>query len=350
MTSRGHQNNIKITFKCKHFSGLMSNTEYRTTALLTEHFGFPPLALVDDVINLVNQIMYKCIQAMETYLNERRQKEHPSHKDKDIFKGQQADGNEINGKEKGITEEEIQVGTAKLETLLENQVDKNFDKFELYALRNIFTIPAELVEGGWVRLMHHEAIDFNRFQQEELNRLDQEIEKLVKHIGFELQLRRIIKLQLAKGHKILLTLNRYKQSLAFLGSNTSQDKLSPEALASLKALSPLDESFYFLVTQLDDLISLVNKIHHKLYTSVSEGGVKDVSFSPSLRDRYIQNKTYKLLEESGVLDLDKGENLEQASLQNRFLEDIINVGISPDDVTNVRSMKDKLTMTSENSG
>lgn len=328
----------------------MSNTEYRTTALLTEHFGFPPLALVDDVINLVNQIMYKCTQAMETYLNERRQKEHPSHMERDTVERQLADRKENNGKDEGITEEEIQVGTAKLETLLENQVDKNFDKFELYALRNIFTIPAELVEGGWVRLMHHEAIDFNRFQQEELSRLDQEIEKLVKYIGFELQLRKIIKLQLAKGHKILLILNRYKQSLAFLGSNTPQDKLSPDALASLKALSPLDESLYFLVTQMDDLISLVNKIHHKLHSSVDEGGVKDVSFGPSLRDRYIQNKTCKLLEESGVLDLDQEESRDQTSLPNRFLEDIMNVDVSLDDVKNVRSMKDKLRMTSENSG
>ena len=36
--------------------------------------GSHPLALIDDVINAVNDIMYKCTQAMETYLNERQQK------------------------------------------------------------------------------------------------------------------------------------------------------------------------------------------------------------------------------------------------------------------------------------
>ena len=37
--------------------------------------------------------------------------------------------------------DEIKIGTAKLESLLENSVDKNFDKLELYVLRNILSIP-----------------------------------------------------------------------------------------------------------------------------------------------------------------------------------------------------------------
>ena len=31
----------------------------RTTAILTEHLEFAPLTLIDDVINAVNEIMYK---------------------------------------------------------------------------------------------------------------------------------------------------------------------------------------------------------------------------------------------------------------------------------------------------
>ena len=42
----------------------------------------------------------------------------------------------------------------KLETLLNATVDKNFDKFEIYVLRNILSVPAELAD--WVRLKHHE--------------------------------------------------------------------------------------------------------------------------------------------------------------------------------------------------
>lgn len=49
--------------------------------------------------------------------------------------------------------EEISRGVHALETLLENGVDKYFDSFELYVLRNILVVKPELV--GWVRLAHH---------------------------------------------------------------------------------------------------------------------------------------------------------------------------------------------------
>lgn len=42
-----------------------------------------------------------------------------------------------------------------LETLLESTVDKTFDKFEIYTLRNILTIPDDL--APWMRLGHYEV-------------------------------------------------------------------------------------------------------------------------------------------------------------------------------------------------
>lgn len=38
-------------------------------------------------------------------------------------------------------EHEIDVGSVKLETLLESHVDRAFDKFTAYALRNSFKVP-----------------------------------------------------------------------------------------------------------------------------------------------------------------------------------------------------------------
>ncbi|EKG12443.1 Centromere protein Mis12 [Macrophomina phaseolina MS6] len=48
---------------------------------------------------------------------------------------------------------EIEEGVHQLETLLEATVDKNFDKLEIYLLRNVLTVPEELVP--WVRLPHY---------------------------------------------------------------------------------------------------------------------------------------------------------------------------------------------------
>ena len=53
--------------------------------------------------------------------------------------------------------QEIEEGLHKLETLLESTVDKNFDKFEIYVLRNILSVPDDL--AGWIRLSHYEVSD-----------------------------------------------------------------------------------------------------------------------------------------------------------------------------------------------
>ena len=44
---------------------------------------------------------------------------------------------------------------AQVETLLENAVDRNFDAFELYVLRNVFNVPEEV--EGYLRLQHHQV-------------------------------------------------------------------------------------------------------------------------------------------------------------------------------------------------
>lgn len=46
-----------------------------------------------------------------------------------------------------------------LETLLEAKIDKNFDKLEVYSLRNILSVPAEV--RTWVRLNHYEGLNFS---------------------------------------------------------------------------------------------------------------------------------------------------------------------------------------------
>lgn len=60
----------------------------------------------------------------------------------------------------GLNEDELGKGLVQLETLLESAIDKRFDLFELYLLRNVFTIPVELipylelahqVSAGWAR-------------------------------------------------------------------------------------------------------------------------------------------------------------------------------------------------------
>ena len=59
------------------------------------------------------------------------------------------------GPEYPEAKQEIEEGLHKLETLLESTVDKNFDRFEIYVLRNILSVPEDLT--GWIRLGHYEV-------------------------------------------------------------------------------------------------------------------------------------------------------------------------------------------------
>lgn len=310
----------------------MSVTDYRATALLTEHFGFPPLALIDDVINAVNDIMYKCTQAMETYLNERQQKQ--------MEKATEGDGEDevmmeaAVGAQVGVPDDEIQLGTAKLETLLESQVDKNFDKFELYALRNIFTIPSDLVEEGWVRLMHHEGIEYLKNQDSQ--HLDQDIERLIKGINAELGLRKILKLQITKATKLVRMLKQFSRCLQFLDFTKNGEKLSSEARQAIKSLSPLDENLYFLLSQADDLIEQALKMYGKLTKDVSHGGISNINFAPTIRDRYIQGKSLRLLDSIGVLEPDNLQTPQEGTSMH------ITDFTTGSDVENIKQINEKL--------
>ncbi|CCE85628.1 Piso0_005244 [Millerozyma farinosa CBS 7064] len=281
----------------------MNGMDYRKTAILTEHFGFPPLALIDDVINAVNHIMYKCTQAMENYLNERKQKQQEELETKGG--SQRADWDR---ELEGASSDEIAVGTGKLETLLESQVDKNFDKFELYALRNIFTIPSDLFDEGRIRLKHHEGLVTGVRDDQDISKAVQE---LVHAIGAELNLRKLLKLQIAKANKLVSLLEDFKRCLEFLGSES--ENMSPEGKQALRAISPIDENLYFLLKQTDDLISQVSSMHYKFSHDSTEFGMRNIQFAPTVRDAYIQGKSYKLLESIGVLEPDNLQGSESAN-------------------------------------
>lgn len=54
-----------------------------------------------------------------------------------------------------LAQKEIEEGVYQLETLLNSTVDHVFDKFEIYVLRNLLSIPEELIP--WMRLEHYKA-------------------------------------------------------------------------------------------------------------------------------------------------------------------------------------------------
>ena len=171
--------------------------ENSDTELLTEHFGYPPVvsprkppilcplmqvltthkqSLLDDIINAINILAEKALKSIEQYLLNQ-----PPHKigfrnpaaaaSSKNAKNATAPGGDEHGTAPPLStpEEaarfEIDNGTHQLETLLCSSIDKNFDLFELYVMRNILCVKPE--DRDWMRLKHYEGLDLTKITSTE---------------------------------------------------------------------------------------------------------------------------------------------------------------------------------------
>ncbi|KAI1819324.1 Mis12 protein-domain-containing protein [Xylaria intraflava] len=137
----------------------MATTPNSEAELLTEHFGYPPVSLIDDIINSINILAERALNSVEQGLVNAP----PAALGFKAPKSQSAQSQQDAANAPSPAErakEEIEAGTHQLETLLCASIDRNFDKFELYVLRNILTVnPPELC--NWIRLSHYDGLDFS---------------------------------------------------------------------------------------------------------------------------------------------------------------------------------------------
>ncbi|KAL6886912.1 Mis12 domain-containing protein [Trichoderma evansii] len=122
--------------------------------LLTEHFSYPPVSLLDDIINTVNVLADRALDSVERLLLSI-----PPHKLGFAKKPKQASSDQ---NPKLSPEEaaklEIENGTHQLETLLNASIDKNFDIFELYVMQNILTVRPQ--DQPYMKLSHYAGLEF----------------------------------------------------------------------------------------------------------------------------------------------------------------------------------------------
>ncbi|KAF5672378.1 hypothetical protein FDENT_10568 [Fusarium denticulatum] len=126
------------------------NSDYE---LLTEHFGYPPVSLLDDIINTVNVLADRALDSVERLLLSI-----PPQSLGFSSKHASKDGTPVLPPDEAA-KLEIEHGTHQLETLLNASIDKNFDLFELYTMRNILTVRPD--DQPYMRLAHYEGLDFS---------------------------------------------------------------------------------------------------------------------------------------------------------------------------------------------
>ncbi|KAL2136326.1 hypothetical protein VTI74DRAFT_4360 [Chaetomium olivicolor] len=154
------------------------------TELLTEHFGYPPVSLLDEIINSINFLAERALHSIEQGLlnappaslgfrpskssSSRPHPQPPANASGTVNGDENAQHQQPESEEEAAARRhrnEVESGTHQLETLLWASIDKNFDKFEIYVMRNILCLRRE--EMQWIRLGHYEGLEFAAGQQQQ---------------------------------------------------------------------------------------------------------------------------------------------------------------------------------------
>ncbi|KAF2222542.1 Mis12 protein-domain-containing protein [Elsinoe ampelina] len=292
----------------------MPSPDQIKTALLTEHFRYTPLTLLDDIINSVNQLVFEAVnQIEESLLN--------------------ADTETLGfTKQEGISDEdfdaiartEVEAGIVQLESLLNSVIDKNFDKLEIYTLRNLLTVSNVKEEEGlenWIVLDHYRDLkepsdaamgDATMESFETLRKQVQETDKLHRALKAEVARNEALLAKLRPlgldGQGSRQSIGGIDQSLNSVTSNGIPEASSFSFLSSVPAASeleiitkresrPLTQNTKFTLAQLPALKKLLEDLRPHL-ASVPRPGPG--SEAQRTRDAYIESQSRKAMARNGV--------------------------------------------------
>lgn len=360
--------NLKQNKKQTSVFHLVKMTANGDTELLTEHFGYPPVSLLDDIINSINILAERALTSIETGLLQQspaslgfRRKPRPSKKSTRSKKKDPVQLSEVTPEvePEEAARIEIENGTAQLETLLCASIDKNFDKFEIYVMRNILCIKPD--DRDWIHLAHYQGLDFQAVGSEHtptlesvnsLRRRLQASQRLHTHLVVEkarndiliAQLRALIQgeqyLQ-PKDEKILIERAGIPASDSVLPRPFAFLDQKRAALASADATVPLETTSAFVLSQLAALRGLSRSLRNitpdliSLTTKEVQGHGSDAV--PSWRRNrveYIEGEMRKHLQHVRGIELgvdgsvrdgewqEEGKSLEQGEVES--LEKVVN--------------------------
>lgn len=157
-----------------------------TTSLLAEHLGFSAIECVDDIINAINDIMYASTEQLERVL--------------------------CQSSDAALAAQ----GTARLESFMEHIINRNFDRFELYAFRNVFAIPAELVQNGCFLLDHHKQLELREDIDEAEARAREEQQQLLHELATEMARQKQLQTGIETLQRVQTECHSLRESLAEL--------------------------------------------------------------------------------------------------------------------------------------
>ncbi|GJJ68156.1 kinetochore protein Mis12/MTW1 [Entomortierella parvispora] len=213
--------------------------------LLMEHFGFQPLSFIDDVINSVNNMIYQASMALQEFVEVQMD---------EITTRAEANG-QLDSNFDVKTESEQCMH--KFETLLESSVDKNFDRFELYALNRLFGVG----ENVDIVLPHYEALDFDIGVEKE-QALDEELEILRRRVIATKALNYRLRKELEIEENRRRQLNKCREQIQFLR----------EAAKEYSDVLPFPQTMIFVRDSLETLHRRFQSLHERLSSQTNRNG------------------------------------------------------------------------------
>ncbi|KAF2124709.1 Mis12-domain-containing protein [Dothidotthia symphoricarpi CBS 119687] len=302
----------------------MASAKQQENLLLTEHFTWPPISLIDDIINAVNEVLYRCTDTFEQGLSSAD----PAllgFADRYAAENRTPEKDDDGSNSFPEAKLEIEEGVLKLETLMENAVDKNFDKLEIWTLRNVLCLPRGEEElGRWVRLGHYENLQIppkdSQLTPEALYALRRklvETQKLntalvAEKKRNEAQIARLRSLlQPTVAPKLETSPNGHSEqtpaSFAFLTHTPAAQSLGIQPLPQTSnttstTTQPLTTHTTFTTSQLPYLRQLLEGLQPHLATTSLPSTGKQGETEELARERrvYVESQSKRILEKRGV--------------------------------------------------
>ncbi|KAI4751629.1 hypothetical protein E4T52_15952 [Aureobasidium sp. EXF-3400] len=293
----------------------MATNDQIKTALLTEHFRYTPLTLLDDIINTVNELVYQAVGEIETALLNV-----PKEQLGFAAAGQSLDNTTTTDASEEASSTEISAGIVKLQTLLDSTIDKNFDKLEIYTLRNLLTVSNAKEDEGlesWIVLDHYKNLeapagDGNTTTTAptpdsitRLRRKVQETERLQSALQAEVtqndallaQLRSLVASPTSATSSKLDTNAPQNPSFSFLTTTPSATALG---VGSTSHANSLVQNTSFISSQLPAVREIVATLRSHLSTLPEKNMAHTIDASTEARQAYIETQTKRALERVGV--------------------------------------------------
>ncbi|KAK4545207.1 hypothetical protein LTR36_003386 [Oleoguttula mirabilis] len=282
----------------------MAATHQIQTALLTEHFRYTPLTLLDDIINTVNELVFRAINSIEEGLSQAPPEQLG-------FKLSPTQAASISSKDNRkdalfeLKQNEMDNGIVQLESLLNATVDKDFDKFEIYTLRNILAVGHEEEArdlASWVQLEHYKHLDLVNAENAPT---PEEVQLQRRKLQETMQLNAMLKAEEARNAAVL------DQLAALVGTTKSEAgeptgspfaflASSPHTAKSASS-KPLTQNVHYALTQLPALRELVAQLKDSLHALPNARHThEDDDSREAKRRRYLDSQSHRALQRKGI--------------------------------------------------